>query len=186
MPAAWARATASAIGIAIRRTSPSLIPWRGMTASSVFPGTYSITMKSFPSADSISWMVTMFGWLRAEAARASWTKRRRRLSSAIRSAGRTLIATSRPRRVSRARYTSPIPPAPTSERTSYDPSFEPGFRAISVLPEVLDHHEVAAPVLPLGVQDRLAVGGDGQAVWGTLLYLPQESVPASRGIEQIE
>jgi len=33
-------------------------------------------------------------------------------SSAMRSAGRTLIATSRPRRVSRARYTSPMPPAP--------------------------------------------------------------------------
>ena len=34
-----------------------------------------MTMKSTPSADSISWMVTMFGWLRAEAARASCTKR---------------------------------------------------------------------------------------------------------------
>ena len=43
----------------------------GSGASSVWPGTSSMTMKSTPSADSISWIVTMFGWLRAEAARAS-------------------------------------------------------------------------------------------------------------------
>ena len=39
-------------------------------------------------------------------------------SSCIRSAGRTLMATSRPSRVSRARYTSPIPPAPIGASTS--------------------------------------------------------------------
>ncbi len=33
-------------------------------------------------------------------------------------AGRTFTATSRPRRVSFARYTSPIPPAPIGERIS--------------------------------------------------------------------
>ena len=37
---------------------------------------------------------------------------------------RTLMATSRPSRVSRARYTSPIPPAP-SPRISYAPSRVP-------------------------------------------------------------
>src|SRR5262249_5252076 len=35
---------------------------------------------------------------------------------------RTLIATSRLKRSSRARYTSPIPPAPSGERISYGPS----------------------------------------------------------------
>ena len=35
-------------------------------------------MKSLPSADSISWIVMMCGWLRADAACASCTKRRRR------------------------------------------------------------------------------------------------------------
>ena len=34
------------------------------------------------------------------------------------SAGRTLTATSRPSRVSRALYTSPMPPAPIGERIS--------------------------------------------------------------------
>ena len=33
----------------------------------LLPGTYSMTMKSMPSTDSISWMVTMFGWFSAEA-----------------------------------------------------------------------------------------------------------------------
>ena len=36
--------------------------------------------------------------------------------------GSTLIATSRPSFVSRARYTSPMPPAPSADRTSYGPS----------------------------------------------------------------
>ena len=42
----------------------------------------------------------MFGWLRAEAARASFSKRESRSASADTSAGSTLIATSRPSRVS--------------------------------------------------------------------------------------
>ena len=62
----------------------------------------------------------MLGWFRAEAERASCSKRdsvRPRESS-----GSTLIATSRPSRGSRARYTSPIPPAPSGARISYGPS----------------------------------------------------------------
>src|SRR5438045_4156207 len=42
----------------------------------------------------------------------------------------TLIATVRSRRVSRALYTSPMPPAPIAERISYGPSLEPEERAI--------------------------------------------------------
>src|SRR5215475_12948662 len=45
-----------------------------------------------------------------------------RSASSEKEAGRTLIATSRPRRVSRARYTSPIPPAPMGAMISYGPS----------------------------------------------------------------
>ena len=48
------------------------------SGSRVFPTTYSMTMKSMPSTEPISWMVTMFGWFRAEAARASRTNRARR------------------------------------------------------------------------------------------------------------
>src|SRR6476659_2246863 len=63
----------------------------------------------------------MPGWFRADAALASCSKRARRSRSWAKSSGRTFTATSRPRRESRARYTSPIPPAPSGERISYGP-----------------------------------------------------------------
>jgi len=40
------------------------------------------------------------------------------------------MATSRPSRVSRARYTSPMPPAPAGERISYGPSLLPVAKGI--------------------------------------------------------
>jgi hypothetical protein len=42
-------------------TSDSRIPCDGISAASGCPATYSMTMKSIPSAVSISWMVTMPG-----------------------------------------------------------------------------------------------------------------------------
>ena len=59
----------------------------------------------------------MLGWLSDEAARASFAKRLNRSGSVETSAGSTLSATSRSSRVSRARYTSPMPPAPRGART---------------------------------------------------------------------
>jgi hypothetical protein len=56
---------------------------------------------------------------------ASLSKRWRISSDDESCSGRTLMATSRPSRVSRARYTSPIPPAPTGETISYGPSRAP-------------------------------------------------------------
>ncbi len=38
----------------MRRMSASRIPWRGISASRLLPGTYSMTMKSMLFADSIS------------------------------------------------------------------------------------------------------------------------------------
>src|SRR5262249_40524832 len=70
----------------------------------------------------------MLGWFKADAARASFSKRFNREGSAETSAGRTLIATSRARRVSRARQTSPIPPAPSGPSVSYGPSRTPVAR----------------------------------------------------------
>src|SRR5580700_5834102 len=61
---------------------------------------------------------------------ASCWKRRNRSGSRAKAAGKTLIATSRLSRASRARYTSPMPPAPTGDTISYGPSFVPGVRAI--------------------------------------------------------
>src|SRR5438445_422506 len=63
-------------------------------------------------------MVTIFGWFKADADRASCSSRWSRSTFDANAAGRILIATSRPRRVSRARSTAPIPPCPGGARTS--------------------------------------------------------------------
>ena len=47
--------------------------------------------------------------------------------------GRTFSATSRFSFVSRARYTSPMPPAPSGERISYGPRRVPAVRAKQLL-----------------------------------------------------
>ena len=57
----------------------------------------------------------MLGWFSAAAARDSCAKRCRRSGSPENDAGRILMATSRFSRASRARYTSPIPPAPSGD-----------------------------------------------------------------------
>src|SRR5580692_11126010 len=72
----------------------------------------------------------MLGWFSEEIARASRSKRCLASDLSERCAGRILIATVRSRRVSRARYTSPIPPAPKGETISYGPSFVPQVKAI--------------------------------------------------------
>src|SRR5262249_10286095 len=70
-------------------------------------------------------MCATLGWLKADAALASWTKRRIRSGSAANSAGRIFSATARSSLVSRARYTSPIPPLPNRAVISYEPSCVP-------------------------------------------------------------
>src|SRR5215471_18690160 len=74
----------------------------------------------------------MFGWFRAASVCASRVNRARRSGSAANSSGRTLSATSRFSFVSRARYTSPMPPAPIGARISYGPRLVPEVRAIGV------------------------------------------------------
>ena len=56
----------------------------------------------------------------------------RRSESPADSLGRTLMATVRSSRVSRALYTSPMPPAPSGPETSYGPRRVPGGRAIGI------------------------------------------------------
>jgi hypothetical protein len=58
----------------------------------------------------------MCGWLRLETVLASASNRARASTFAERSGDSTFTATSRPRRVSRARYTSPMPPVPSGAR----------------------------------------------------------------------
>src|ERR1700726_1205872 len=86
----------------------------------------------------------MLGWFSAATARTSRSKR------SVNCAAETLMATSRPTRGSRARYTSPMPPAPSRPRTSYGPSFVPFARGISgqiLLRKAVEKHggQVALP-----------------------------------------
>jgi serine/threonine protein kinase len=64
--------------------------------------------------------------LREQLVRGPFTVR----SGSLESPGSTLIATSRFSRKSRARYTSPMAPAPRGERISYCPSIMPEVRTI--------------------------------------------------------
>src|SRR5581483_445515 len=65
----------------------------------------------------------MFGCESADAALASAASRARFSGSRAMASGTTLIATVRPCCVSRARYTSPRPPAPMRSSSVYFPSF---------------------------------------------------------------
>ena len=60
----------------------------------------------------------MLGWERAATAFASLSKRASIWRSLAKRSGKTLRATSRPSFVSRARKTSPMPPAPSGAITS--------------------------------------------------------------------
>src|SRR5436190_19304832 len=71
----------------------------------------------------------MFGWLSAARVFASRSNRARRSGSSAKASGRILIATSRSSFVSRARYTSPMPPSPSFPRTSNGPIFAPIMRS---------------------------------------------------------
>src|SRR5947208_15757896 len=98
----------------------------------------------------------MLGWFKADADRASFSKRLRRPASEPRSAGRTLIATSRLSRASRARHTSPMPPAPRREITSYGPSRPPAERLTRLFQPV--GYEKIRGKLRIPVDIGLAVG----------------------------
>ncbi len=72
----------------------------------------------------------MFGWFSAANRARFLFETPQPVISCASASGSTLIATSRPSRVSRARYTSPIPPAPASDNISYGPSLAPAVSAI--------------------------------------------------------
>jgi hypothetical protein len=79
------------------------IPPGTMWRSRLWPSTSSMVRKRVPPTSSTEWRTTMFGWLSPATVRASRSKRASRSGCAATSAGSTLTATSRPRRVSRAR-----------------------------------------------------------------------------------
>src|SRR5207245_2125892 len=109
-PAAFAASSPAATWATRREASCGGSGPRSATrVRSVFPGTYSITMKASAPSRPSSKTVTTFGWTTAAARRASSAKRARNASSA--SGPRSFIATSRSSFSSRARQTSPAPPS---------------------------------------------------------------------------
>src|SRR6476660_673339 len=76
-------------------------------------------------------MAAMFGWLSAANVWASRVNRASLSWSRATASGRIFSATFRCSRRSRARYTSPIPPAPSRSTTSYGPTCWPGERPMS-------------------------------------------------------
>src|SRR4029453_9262364 len=70
-------------------------------------------------------MARVLGCETAATARDSRSKRATASGFPATDGGTTLIATSRSRRRSRARYTSPMPPVPSGPRISYGPSRTP-------------------------------------------------------------
>jgi hypothetical protein len=73
----------------------------------------------------------MFGWESAAMAFASFSKRATAAPSAVAPPRSTLIATSRSRRWSRARYTSLMPPAPIGSTISYGPILLPAASSMN-------------------------------------------------------
>src|SRR3989440_651223 len=67
-------------------------------------------------------MGMMCGWLSLAAVRASRRKRSRSFPSLVRAGGSSLRAPSRSSRTSRARYTIPMPPRPSSRSSEYRPA----------------------------------------------------------------
>src|SRR5215470_6179875 len=141
----------------------------------------------------------MFGWFRIPAARASCSKRRRRSASVDKDAGRTLMATSRPSRGSFARQTSPMPPAPICERTSYGPRRDPDVSVMREA-EILARRRSAASAdgrrdpgnaaglhhaedaLPAREDDRGAVGRDPERFGFRLPVEASHRAPGAGGV----
>src|SRR5262252_7618180 len=88
----------------------------------------------------MSCSVQMFGWLSDAIACASRSKRCFISRSSAQCKGSTLMATVRSSRVSRARYTSPMPPAPTMSRISNVPSRVPAASVIALALSFLRLH----------------------------------------------
>jgi hypothetical protein len=92
----------------------------------VSPSSSSVTTYATAPSTPKSWIARMLGCDSAATAFASRSNRTRASGSAARCAGSTLTATSRLSLVSRARYTSPMPPAPMATEISYWPKRRPG------------------------------------------------------------
>ncbi len=118
MPFSCASASASEICFAIAIASSVGSAPRFSRCERSSPSTSSIASAITPSLSSSPWMAAMLVWFSDARICASRRKRATRSASCAKAAGSTLIATSRPSFVSRARSTSPMPPAPIAATTS--------------------------------------------------------------------
>ena len=91
----------------------------------------------------ISWTVTMLGWLSADAARAS--RRNRSMAGIVSRPCRSIFrATGRLSVVSNARYTSPMPPRPSSPSIRYWAICEPIIESVGFDDRHLLHMHTSA------------------------------------------
>ena len=143
------RRTASSTG-----TGPREIrAWR------VSPSNSSITRNGCPAYSPTSNMGQTHGWLSAATACPSRRNRANERASPGDDPIRILIATSRFNRVSRARYTSLMPPVPSGALISYAPSLVPGDSIGRIIPTLslqLPASILPAPSTSLGPQPREA------------------------------
>ena len=133
MPFSCASSRASAICRAIATASSTGTGPRFSRSARSSPSTSSMTSRwaLLPSgsvACSKPYRWAIVEWLSEASSFASRSKRERRSGSVAKAAGRSFSATCRPSRVSVARQTSPIPPAPMAAVISYGPRRAPGAR----------------------------------------------------------
>src|ERR1700683_5787409 len=83
------------------------------------------------------------------------------------------MAPVRSRRVSRARYTSPMPPAPMAETTSYGPSFVPEAKGMCGGLYTMDRHVSQAS--DSCAEGRCELDEAGRGVFETQAMLPEIS-----------
>ena len=114
-----------------RASSRGSAPLRVSRSRRLSPDTSSIAMYNSPSASPTSYTVATRGCTSAAAERASLRKRARRCGSLRFLSRSTFSATGLPSCSSSARYTIPIPPRPSSPRTTNRPRRPPLARAAS-------------------------------------------------------
>ncbi len=122
-PAACAPASPSAMATPTATARPTeKAPSRASAAESDSPSTYSMVRNFSPSCSPMSNTRATFWWVTRRASLASRRKRSRIPGVESSSRRITLSATISSSSRSRARYTVPMPPAPTSARISYRPA----------------------------------------------------------------
>ena len=167
MPAACAAPSARATWRPMSTRRRQRLRASSISARSVRPSMSSCTMKSSPAGVSpTSWMVTMLGWLRAEAARASRRKRW------------TMAACSRPRVAHQLDRDRPVQPGVEGAKDLAHAAAADA-RIDSVVPESGRCHPVGE-----GLQAREHyTSSRRRGCWGKVRFLNKRAGDASTGLD---